>query len=129
MIKLTLGELNDVLRGLNTVLPKVTGSPSYWLAKATKKMVAKVEDFQKEKMEVVEQFGLKDEEGKFVIKDNQYQFASKEDEKAFNDVVDKLSAQIFEIDMEPIPFESFPKESINGLDVFYLDKFIDPPKQ
>ncbi len=122
MVKVSLGELKDIGEGMgelaNTKLPVKT---SYAISKINKQIVAEFQEFDKERVKILDAYSKKGEDGKPVIENNNYVI---EDMEAFTKEFNELCAIEVEINAEPISIEQLGDIEISFLTLAKIDKFI-----
>lgn len=124
MVTVKLGELREIIEGLNEVMSKeLPIKPAYWLGKLAKKVQAEVHDFEESRLRLVQKYALRGEDGQPIVgADNKYRFA---DTDAFNAEFSELTETETTIDFSPIPINAFGDVKLSPIAMIGLDKFIE----
>lgn len=126
MIKTKLGDAVLAMRELewigDTFHDYLLAADSYAIAKTVQKIRPEYEIYERRRLQLVEKYGEKDEEGKIKVKNGEYVFADRDGfEKEFNE----LYNVVVEIDTKPLSIESFAEiKGIKQSSFQILDKFI-----
>ena len=124
-VKMSLGEVSAKLKALQKVSEiRMPMAASYKLSKIIKAMVEEVQDYEQQRMKLIDRYALKDKEGELVLVKNEVQFASKEKKREFYKEFDELCAVKVEIKALSIKISDFGSTELSANDFLLLDGFL-----
>lgn len=123
MITIKLGELKEIIEGLNEILEKeLPVKPAYWFGKLAKMIKKEMSDFEDARLNLVKKYAIKDENGNFIIEDNRYKLT---DNTAFETEFMELISTEIDIDFIPVSIDQLGDVKVSPVVMIGLDKFIE----
>lgn len=121
MVKLI--ELDNIVNSLNVLIneKEISIKASYRLSKLYKKLIEELEQYEKNRMKLINKYGNKDLDGNLIIKDNIVELS---DVQKFQFEFNELNNIEIEISFEQIDIQDFGDIKIAPKHLIVLDKFI-----
>ena len=108
-MKLQLGEIREMVTAMPILLQeKLLVKTAYHLARTFRELSSHMKDMDSARNGLLEKYGKKDEKGKVIIKENQYEI---EDTESFSKEYSELAQQEVEVDFEGFSLEDFRVDS------------------
>ena len=124
MIKVKLQDLKRLYDGFNELagMKLLPPKPGFWAGKSLKKVVAEAQEFENQRLKLVDQYAEKSPEGVPVVADGNYIFR---DIEAFNKAYIELTNIEVELDITPMKLSSFGDTQVPPAVFFNLDGLIE----
>ena len=122
MVNINLGELREIVEGLNEVLNKeLPIKPAYWLGKLAKKIQKEFAELEENRMKLVQKYARKGENGQPLVENNKFLFA---DQGSFDLQYKELIETDIEIDFIPIALDKLGDVKLSPIAMIGLEKFL-----
>jgi hypothetical protein len=122
MITLKLGEVKEIVSGLNQVMgERLPVKTAYSFTKLAKTIQNEYRTYEESRMKLIHTYSNKDENGKPSIVDGEYDIC---DKQAFAKEFSELSNIDVEIDFNPISINDLGDAQISPVAMIALEKFV-----
>jgi hypothetical protein len=122
MITLKLGELKEIVNGLNQIMGEKLPVKTAWAFTKLAKLIQKeVQMYEENRKKLIDTYCKKDEKGKPVINDGQYNI---DDKESFGKEFTELSNIEIKIDFKPVSFNDLGDIKLSPVAMIALEKFV-----
>lgn len=122
MVTIKLGELREIMEGLNEMLDKeLPIKTAYWFGKLAKKIQKEYGELEENRMKLVQKHAKKGETGNPIIENDKFVFANQD---SFNAQFLELLETEVQIDFKPIALDRLGDIKLSPIAMIGLEKFL-----
>lgn len=126
MITLTINEIMNsvpVLEKISQV--NINGVFAFKIARMIRELNKEIELFEKQRVEMIEKYCERDEEGQMVMIDESQVKIKEENIQKYNDELREILGTEVEINVETVPLDNLSEIKISPQDALFIDKLFE----